>query len=87
MAAAPRWGRSIPASGGHGLPTEDLQVLGALLDGWPDERIAARFPGVAVAERVDRGADRLALSSRPRVLLHAAREGLFVPPLLWPVQL
>ena len=69
-----------------GLRADDLQLLGALLDGWPDERIAARFPGVAVAERVDRVADRLALSSRPRVLLHAAREGLFVPPPLWPVQ-
>jgi hypothetical protein len=69
-----------------GVRSEDLNVLGALLDGWPDERIAARFPGVAVAERVDRVAERLALSSRPRVLLHAAREGLFVPPPLWPVQ-
>jgi hypothetical protein len=66
-----------------GMGAEDVQVLGALLDGWPDERIAARFPGVTVAECVNRVADRLALPSRPRVLLHAAREGLFVPPPLW----
>ena len=65
---------------------EDLQVLGALLDGWPEERIAARLAGATIAERVDWVADRLARSSGPRVLLHAAREGLFVPPPLWPVQ-
>jgi hypothetical protein len=66
-----------------GLGPEDLQVLGGLLEGWDDDRIAARC-GVSGATRQAAGlARRLERPSVDALLLHAAREGLYIPPALW----
>jgi hypothetical protein len=72
-----------PAVDLHGLRPTDLRVLGALLHGWDDQRIGARFPVPPVAARVEAMVVRLGVPSSRHLLLRAAREGLYVPPALW----
>jgi hypothetical protein len=72
-----------PAGVPDGLRPADLQVLGALLHGWHEEQVAARWPHPSVAERLERMAAHLGVRSCAHLLLHAAREGVYVPPALW----
>jgi hypothetical protein len=67
-----------------GLTMLDLGVLGALLHGWDDERISARYGVPDVPARQARITGRLGLGSQHALLLHVAREGLYIPPRLWP---
>jgi hypothetical protein len=68
----------------EGLTMRDLQFLGALLAGWEAERVGARCGIEDVGAHADALAQRLGLSSRDQLLLHAAREGRYLPPALWP---
>jgi hypothetical protein len=72
-----------PADGAHDLGLADLRLLGALVDGWDDDRIRST-PGLPdPAGWVDGLARRLAVPSREALVQHAARQGLHLPPLLW----
>jgi hypothetical protein len=72
-----------PADGAHDLGLADLRLLGALVDGWDDDRVRTT-PGLPdPARRVDVLARRFALASREALVQHAARRGLHLPPLLW----
>jgi hypothetical protein len=73
-----------PAGDLAGLGFADLVLLGALLQGWDDERIAARFAIRQVAAHTARLADRLRLPSDHALLVHVARQGRYIPPALWP---
>jgi hypothetical protein len=70
-----------PAPDLRGLSRRDLQVLGFLVEDWPDERIAAALAITVadVAECIHRGMVLLAAPSRTRVAIRALREGLFLP--------
>jgi hypothetical protein len=67
----------------QGLRLTDLQLLGALLQGWPAEQIPERLPEPPPDVRQPRLAAELQAGSPHHLLLHAAREGYFVPPSLW----
>jgi hypothetical protein len=67
-----------------GLAPADLELLGALLEGWDDEDINARCEVTHVAAHTDELAGRLGDSSTHALLVHVARAGLYVPPPLWP---
>jgi hypothetical protein len=66
-----------------GLRPTDLHVLGGLLQGWDDERIGAGCAVPRVAEHAEGMARRLALPTVHALLVHVAREGLYIPPVLW----
>jgi hypothetical protein len=67
----------------QGLQLADLQVLGALLYGWRVKQVATAFPGPPLAARLHRMAAQVQARSPGHLLLHAAREGCYVPPALW----
>jgi hypothetical protein len=72
-----------PADDASHFEVSDLRLLGALVEGWDDERIRA---GVGVPDPsgyAQELACRLALPSTEALVQHAAREGLCVPPMLW----
>jgi hypothetical protein len=71
----------------QGLRLTDLQMFGALLQGWHVEQITARLPGPHPAVRLPRLAAELQLRSPRHLLLHVAREGYYVPPPLWDTSL
>ena len=62
----------------------DLQVLGALLDGWPLARISAECAAPAVAHHLEQLARQLGCASVHALLMLASAQGLYVPPPLWP---
>jgi DNA-binding CsgD family transcriptional regulator len=73
-----------PAGDLHGLSPRELQVLGLLVTGVSNERIAAAL-GISartVAVHIDNLRAKLAASSRTAAAARALRLGLFVPPAL-----
>jgi hypothetical protein len=72
-----------PADDASHLGAAELRFLGALVDGWGDERVRARL-GVGDPAGHARGlAQRLGVPSTAALVQHTAREGLYVPPALW----
>jgi hypothetical protein len=72
-----------PADDASHLELSDLRLLGALVEGWDNERIGA---GVGLPDPSGYArelARRLALPSTEALVHHAAREGLYLPPMLW----
>jgi hypothetical protein len=63
-----------------GVRPVDLDVLGAVFAGWPDERIGAVHGLGDVPRYLAELAWRLELPTVDELLRYAAREGLFVPP-------
>jgi hypothetical protein len=72
-----------PADDASPLGLLDLRVLGALVDGWDDDRIRAGVGLPDPSGYVQALARRLALPSAEALVQHAAREGLYLPPVLW----
>ena len=71
-----------PGDASH-LEPSDVRLLGALVEGWDDERIRAGmglFDPSGYAQELARG---LGLPSTEALVQHAAREGLYLPPMLW----
>jgi DNA-binding NarL/FixJ family response regulator len=66
------------------LTPVELQILGMLMDGWPDGRVAAALaiPDRAVAGHVDNVLAKLAAPTRELAVRRAIRRGLYVPPVL-----
>jgi hypothetical protein len=62
----------------------DLQVLGALLDGWPLARISAECAVPGLAQHLEHLARHLGCASAHALLMHASAQGLYIPPPLWP---
>jgi len=65
------------------LGQSDLRLLGALVEGWDEQRVRA---GTGVSDPVGHAqalARRLALPSTGALVQHAARKGLYLPPMLW----
>jgi len=72
-----------PAGDASHLGASDLRLLGALVEGWDDERIRA-WMGVSDPSGYARELTRyLALPSTEALVRHAAREGLYLPSELW----
>ncbi|MCW2566122.1 MAG: helix-turn-helix transcriptional regulator [Mycobacterium sp.] len=68
----------------HGLTPRELEVLGLLVEGWPNQAIAADL-GITertVAAHVEHILTKLAVTSRTVAAVSALRLGLFVPRLL-----
>src|SRR3954451_4317855 len=65
----------------HGM--SDLRLLGALVEGWDDERIRAGTCLSDPSGHPQALPRRLALPSTGALVQHAAREGLYLPPMLW----
>jgi hypothetical protein len=65
----------------RGLTGTELEILGLLVDDWPDQRIAAALdlPLFRVAEDVQRIQVKLAAPTRILATLRALRAGLYVP--------
>jgi hypothetical protein len=75
----------LSAPNGHAeLGITDLQVLGALLDGWPLARISAACAVPGLSYRLEHLARQLGCASVPALVRHASAEGLYIPPPLWP---
>ena len=72
-----------PAGEASWLRQSDVQLLGALVEGWDDDRVRARTGVVDPARRAARLARDLGLPSTSALVQHAAREGLYLPPSLW----
>jgi DNA-binding CsgD family transcriptional regulator len=60
----------------------ELQVLGMLIDGWPDQRITAALaiPDSAVAGHIEHILTKLDAPTRDLAIIRAAGHGLHVPP-------
>jgi hypothetical protein len=71
--------------GGEALQFErsDLRLLGALVDGWDDDRIRAGLGLSHASRHLVRLAHDLGFGSTGALLQHAAREGLYLPPPVW----
>jgi DNA-binding CsgD family transcriptional regulator len=70
-----------PSPNLRGLSYRELQVLGLVVDDWPDERIAQAL-GISaedVADCIHRSMNLLAAPSRTGLATRALREGLFLP--------
>ena len=72
-----------PAGEASRLALSDVRLLGALVDGWDDDRIRTGMGIVDPAGCVARLAGDLGLPSTSALVQHAAREGLYLPPSLW----
>jgi DNA-binding CsgD family transcriptional regulator len=73
-----------PAGNTNGLTARELEVLGLLVEGWPNQRIA---PALFITERtvashVEHIVAKLAVPSRTLAAVRALRNGLYVPPAL-----
>jgi hypothetical protein len=66
-----------------GLTAGDLRLLGALMAGPDADWVQFRRGEAGLPERTAVLADRMGLRSTDELLLHVAREGLYVPPALW----
>ena len=73
-----------PAADARRLGRANLQLLGALVAGWDDERIQARTGWYDVAHRASRLASDLGFPDIGALVQHAAEAGLHLPPPLWP---
>jgi hypothetical protein len=65
------------------LGASDLRLLGALVEGWDDERIRAWMAVSDPAGYAGELTRYLALTSTEALVQHAAREGLYLPSELW----
>jgi DNA-binding CsgD family transcriptional regulator len=65
----------------RGLSPVQLQMLGLLLEDWPDARVAASLglPPPTVADHLQRIQARLGAGTRDVAAMRALREGLYVP--------
>lgn len=72
---------AAPPGGQPGLTREELTVVGLLLDGWPNQRIAVAMDLLAraVADMIERIIIRLGAPDLHIALLRAARRGWFIP--------
>jgi DNA-binding CsgD family transcriptional regulator len=73
-----------PAGELHGMTRRELEVLGLLVEGWPNQAMAI---GLGITERtvaahVEHVLAKLAVTSRTVAAVSALRSGLFVPRLL-----
>jgi hypothetical protein len=73
-----------PAGDLSGLGPRDLRVLGGLLQGWDAERVGTSCAVPSVQRHLDGLTRRLTFASPHALLVHVAREGLYIPPPLWP---
>jgi len=72
-----------PAGDASDLGLSEVRLLGAMVEGWDDERIRA---GLGLSDPCGFAlglARRLGLPSMGALVQHAAREGLYLPPVLW----
>jgi hypothetical protein len=72
-----------PAEKASHLRMTDVRLLGAMLEGWDDERVRA---GTGLSDPAGYAQDLArhhGFSSTGALVKHAAREGLYLPPLLW----
>jgi hypothetical protein len=72
-----------PAVDASDLGMRDVKLLGALVEGWDEDRIRAGLGLSDPARSAEQLARRLALPSTEALVQHAGREGLHLPPLLW----
>jgi hypothetical protein len=72
-----------PAGDAGRLERSDLQLLGALVDGWDDDRIRDGLGLADPSRHAAQLAYELGFSDTGALVLHAVREGLHLPPLLW----
>jgi DNA-binding CsgD family transcriptional regulator len=75
-----------PAGDTHGLTPRELQLLGLLVEGWPNRRIAS---ALAIAERtvathIEHILAKLCARSRAVAAVRALKEGIYVPWQLTP---
>jgi DNA-binding CsgD family transcriptional regulator len=65
----------------RGLSPRALRILGLVIEGWPDERIAQALGTITkdVADSIHRSMYLLAAPSRTGLAVRALREGLFLP--------
>lgn len=75
-----------PPGDTHRLDQRELEILGLLIEDWPDERIAAALalPPLIVAENVERILTKLDAPTRIVATLRALRQGLYTPRALIP---
>jgi hypothetical protein len=72
-----------PAGDASHLRPSDVRLLGALVEGWDDERLRSGLGLSDPSGYAQELARRFALPSAQALVQHAAREGLFLPPALW----
>jgi DNA-binding CsgD family transcriptional regulator len=65
----------------HGLTARELEVLGLLVEGWPNQRIAATLflAERTVAAHIEHILTKLAVPTRSAAAVVALRQGLYVP--------
>ena len=73
-----------PAHDAAGMSLPDLQALSGLVAGWDEEQIRARCGVAQVHARMRSVAHSMGFASTDALLTHAAVEGLYLPPALWP---
>jgi hypothetical protein len=73
----------LPAGDAMDLGLSDLQLLGALVEGWDDNRIRAGLGLTNPSDHAARLARDLGLPAPEALVQHAARVGLYLPPSLW----
>jgi DNA-binding CsgD family transcriptional regulator len=68
----------------HGLDRRELEILGWLVDDWPDERIAGGLglTPLTIAEHAEQICTKLAAPTRAAATFRAIRQGLYVPSAL-----
>jgi DNA-binding CsgD family transcriptional regulator len=73
-----------PAGDLHGLTRRELEVLGLLVEGWPNAAIAfdLGITGRTVAAHIEHILEKFGVTSRTVAAVSALRLGLFVPRLL-----
>ncbi|WP_214368481.1 helix-turn-helix transcriptional regulator [Pseudonocardia sp. H11422] len=73
-----------PAADVHGLTPFDLTILGLLIDGWPDWRIAAwlQLAEATVTGRIPHITAMLGTPDRTLAISRTARLGLYIPRML-----
>ena len=73
-----------PALDVYGLTPRELEILGLLVEGWPNARIAAALVVAArtVATHVEHILTKLAVTTRAAAAVLALRRGLYIPRLL-----
>jgi hypothetical protein len=72
-----------PAGKLHGLDTTDLLLLGGALHDSAGEWWQQALRSGRLAARLSEMAERMRLPAGGAVVMHAAREGLYIPPALW----
>jgi len=71
------------ADGAARLGQVDIRLLGALVEGWDDERIRAVLGLADPTHHAERLAGHFGVESIGALVQHAAREGLSLPSALW----